>query len=126
MKARPVVNAEGEVVRVIGALSDVTEIKTAEERMLHDAVHDNLTGLPNRELFFDRLEYGADRSAETRRRRPAVMVIDIDRFKADQRGDRSVVRRFGPADGRAAPRRAIWRRATRWRVWRATSSAPSS
>ena len=40
---------------MIGTLSDVTELKSAEERMLHDAVHDNLTGLPNRELFNDRL-----------------------------------------------------------------------
>ncbi|MDA4830283.1 GGDEF domain-containing protein, partial [Enterobacter hormaechei] len=31
------------------------EQKKAEERLLHDAVHDNLTGLPNRELFLDRL-----------------------------------------------------------------------
>ena len=44
------------MVRVIGALADVTESKASEERILHDAIHDNLTGLPNRELFFDRLE----------------------------------------------------------------------
>ncbi len=37
----------------------MTEFKNAEERLLHDAVHDNLTGLPNRELFVDRLEFGA-------------------------------------------------------------------
>ena len=54
-------SAEGDVVRVIGALADVTESKAAEERILHDAIHDNLTGLPNRELFFDRLEIGVDR-----------------------------------------------------------------
>jgi PleD family two-component response regulator len=41
---------------LVGTLTDVTEFKTAEERLLHDAVHDNLTGLPNRELFLDRLE----------------------------------------------------------------------
>ena len=81
LKARPVVNAEGEVVRVIGALSDVTEIKAAEERILHDAIHDNLTGLPNRELFFDRLG-----SALVQAQRPdaptfATLAIDVDRFK---------------------------------------------
>ena len=48
LKARPVVGSDGEVVRLVGTLTDVTEFKTAEERLLHDAVHDNLTGLPNR------------------------------------------------------------------------------
>jgi diguanylate cyclase (GGDEF)-like protein/PAS domain S-box-containing protein len=81
MKARPVINAEGEVVRVIGALSDVTEIKTAEERMLHDAVHDNLTGLPNRELFFDRLDTALIAARRPGASTPAVLVIDVDRFK---------------------------------------------
>ena len=56
LKARPVVGSDGEVVRLVGTLTDVTEFKNAEERLLHDAVHDNLTGLPNRELFLDRLE----------------------------------------------------------------------
>jgi len=56
MKARPVVGTDGDVVRIIGTLGDVTEAKIAEERLLHDAVHDNLTGLPNRELFFDRID----------------------------------------------------------------------
>ena len=56
LKARPVVGSDGEVIRLVGTLTDVTEIKTAEERLLHDAVHDNLTGLPNRELFLDRLD----------------------------------------------------------------------
>jgi diguanylate cyclase (GGDEF)-like protein/PAS domain S-box-containing protein len=81
MKARPVVNSDGEVVRVIGALSDITEIKTAEERMLHDAVHDNLTGLPNRELFFDRLETSLVASRRPGAPIPVVLVIDVDRFK---------------------------------------------
>src|SRR5579885_3102530 len=81
MKARPVVNSDGEVMRVIGSLADVTEIKTAEERMLHDAVHDNLTGLPNRELFFDRLDGALVAAKRPGGPRPAVMAIDVDRFK---------------------------------------------
>ena len=55
LKARPVVGSDGEVVRLVGTLTDVTEFKTAEERLLHDAVHDNLTGLPNRRMFRERL-----------------------------------------------------------------------
>src|SRR5665213_3946104 len=47
LKARPVVGSDGEVVRVVGTLTDVTDFKNAEERLLFDAVHDNLTGLPN-------------------------------------------------------------------------------
>jgi len=85
LKARPVVGSDGEVVRLVGTLTDVTEFKTAEERLLHDSVHDNLTGLPNRQLFLDRLEAAlafakADAKADAAIK-PTVMVIDLDRFK---------------------------------------------
>ena len=81
LKARPVVGSDGEVVRLVGTLTDVTEFKTAEERLLHDAVHDNLTGLPNRQLFLDRLEAVLAFSKADTGIRPTVMVIDLDRFK---------------------------------------------
>jgi diguanylate cyclase (GGDEF)-like protein/PAS domain S-box-containing protein len=81
MKARPVVGADGEVIRVVGSLSDVTEERNASERMLHDAVHDNLTGLPNRELCFDRLDAALAFARNDSTMRPTVMFIDIDRFK---------------------------------------------
>ena len=86
LRARPVVGSDGEVVRLVGTLADVTAFKTAEERLLHDAVHDNLTGLPNRELFLDRLETvlgfaKADPAKADTAMRPTVMVIDLDRFK---------------------------------------------
>ncbi len=81
LKARPVVGTDGEVVRLVGTLSDVTDVKTAEERLLHDAVHDNLTGMPNRELFLDRLEAALGFSTANPSIRPTVIVIDIDRFK---------------------------------------------
>jgi diguanylate cyclase (GGDEF)-like protein/PAS domain S-box-containing protein len=81
LKARPVVGSDGEVVRLVGTLTDVTEFKTAEERLLHDAVHDNLTGLPNRQLFLDRLEAVLGYSKSDANVRPTVVVIDLDRFK---------------------------------------------
>ncbi len=81
LKARPVVGSDGEVVRLVGTLTDVTELKTAEERLLHDAVHDNLTGLPNRELFLDRLQAALSFTRADTTIRPTVMVIDLDRFK---------------------------------------------
>ncbi len=49
--------------------------------MLHDAVHDNLTGLPNRELFLDRLSSANGLSRTDEQIRPTVMLIDLDRFK---------------------------------------------
>ena len=81
LKARPVVGSDGEVIRLVGTLTDVTEFKTVEERLLHDAVHDNLTGLPNRELFIDRLESALGFAKADPTIRPAVMVVDLDRFK---------------------------------------------
>ncbi len=86
LRARPVVGADGEVIRIIGTLSDVTEGKVAEERLLHDAVHDNLTGLPNRELFFDRLEAALTFAGNDPRLRPTVFCIDVDRFKQINEG----------------------------------------
>ncbi|AXK81064.1 EAL domain-containing protein [Pseudolabrys taiwanensis] len=81
LKARPVVGSDGEVVRLVGTLSDVTDFKNAEERLLFDAVHDNLTGLPNRELFLDRMEAAFAFARSDSQLRPSVLVIDLDRFK---------------------------------------------
>jgi len=81
LKARPVVGSDGEVVRLVGTLTDVTDFKTAEERLLHDAVHDNLTGLPNRQLYLDRLEAVLAFAKADPTIKPTVLVIDLDRFK---------------------------------------------
>jgi diguanylate cyclase (GGDEF)-like protein/PAS domain S-box-containing protein len=81
LKARPVVGSDGEVVRLVGTLTDVTDFKTAEDRLLFDAVHDNLTGLPNRELFIDRLEAALGFARAEPQIRPSIVVIDLDRFK---------------------------------------------
>ncbi len=81
MKARPVVGSDGEVVRLVGTLTDVSEAKIAEERLLHDAVHDHLTGLPNRQLFVDRLDAMLTLTKTNSDVRPTVMVMDLDRFK---------------------------------------------
>jgi diguanylate cyclase (GGDEF)-like protein/PAS domain S-box-containing protein len=82
MRARglAVRDVHGNVERIAGSQSDVTARKLVEERLLHDALHDALTGLPNRVLFADRL----DRCLARRSRsgvRPAVLFIDLDRFK---------------------------------------------
>ncbi len=81
LRARPVIGSDGEVIRCVGTMVDVTEQKKAEERLLHDAVHDNLTGLPNRELFINRLDATIAMAGSEHNIRPTVFVIDIDRFK---------------------------------------------
>ena len=82
LNARPVVAGDGEVTRIVGTILDITEDKTAQARLLHDAVHDNLTGLPNRALFLDRLEAAISRSRAKDTDRATVIMIDVDRFKS--------------------------------------------
>ena len=49
-------------LRVVGSQTDVTDRKQAEQRLQHDALHDALTGLPNRVLFLDRLDQAIRRA----------------------------------------------------------------
>ena len=81
LRARPIVGADGEVVRCSGTIADITDSKLGEERLLHDSVHDNLTGLPNRQIFLDRLNSALLRQRSERIAAPTVVVIDIDNFK---------------------------------------------
>nr|WP_321445441.1 EAL domain-containing protein [uncultured Cohaesibacter sp.] len=81
LRARPVVGTDGEVVRCVGTLLDITDQRTAETRLLHDAVHDNLTGLANRELLQDRLSAAMVRTQAEGAAKPAVLLVDIDNFR---------------------------------------------
>jgi diguanylate cyclase (GGDEF)-like protein/PAS domain S-box-containing protein len=60
---------------------DVSDRKRAEERLLYDALHDELTGLPNRALFMDRLRHSMELSRREPHRMTAVLFLDLDRFK---------------------------------------------
>jgi diguanylate cyclase (GGDEF)-like protein len=74
-------NENVRLLRCVGLMRDVTSLKRSHERLIHDAVHDSLTGLPNRELFMDRLQGAITRAAEGQSHRPTIIFIDIDRFK---------------------------------------------
>jgi diguanylate cyclase (GGDEF)-like protein/PAS domain S-box-containing protein len=82
LEAASVPNADARAMRCVGLVRDVTDGKRAHERLLHDAVHDSLTGLPNRELVLDRLGVAVGRAKSESGVRPSVIFIDIDKFKS--------------------------------------------
>lgn len=71
----------GDAVRLAGAVSDISELKLAQERLRRMAHQDRLTGLPNREVFLDRLAEALDRAKHEPGYRFAVLFGDFDGFK---------------------------------------------
>lgn len=82
---------------VQGIGRDITEKKLAEAQLLHEALHDPLTGLPNRTLFLDRLYQVLARYRRDNQASFAVLFVDLDRFKVvndslgHQAGDKLLV-----------------------------------
>ncbi len=70
----------GQVYRLAGSQTDVTDRKQAEAKLLHHALHDELTSLANRALFTERLEQAINQPQPLH---PtfAVVFLDLDRFK---------------------------------------------
>jgi diguanylate cyclase (GGDEF)-like protein/PAS domain S-box-containing protein len=79
-RAEVVRGEDGEAVRMVGTVHDVTERKALERQLQHQALHDPLTGLPNRTLFTDRLRQALAR-AKRREGEVAVLFVDLDNFK---------------------------------------------
>lgn len=73
-------DADGRTTRMAGSQTDVTAWKLAEEKLVHDALHDTLTGLPNRVLLMERLRHALQFS-QRNNSLFAVLFIDLDRFK---------------------------------------------
>ncbi len=71
----------GQAYRMAGSLTDQTEHRMAETQLLHDALHDPLTGLPNRALLLDRLGQALRHARRRATYHFALLFIDIDRFK---------------------------------------------
>ncbi|MCA1556589.1 MAG: EAL domain-containing protein, partial [Acidobacteria bacterium] len=62
-------------------IQDITDRKRAEEQLQHEAMHDVLTGLPNRAMFTDHLDLAIARARRNDERKFAVLYVDLDRFK---------------------------------------------
>jgi diguanylate cyclase (GGDEF)-like protein/PAS domain S-box-containing protein len=76
----PLRNRHDQIIGTMGISRDMTERKQAEARIRYMALHDALTGLPNRNLLQDRLAQAIALAARNQKR-VAVMMLDLDRFK---------------------------------------------
>lgn len=74
-------DAHGKISHYILVFSDISDLKAAQEHFEYLANHDRLTGLPNRNLFYDRLQHGLDKALRSKDQL-AVMFIDLDNFKS--------------------------------------------
>ncbi|MGO1080693.1 EAL domain-containing protein [Inquilinus sp. CA228] len=79
--AAPVRTAAGEVIGAVLVFQDVTKARALQRELAHSALHDPLTGLPNRTAFEQRLQQAWDQ-ARDQHRRHVLCFLDLDRFKA--------------------------------------------
>lgn len=102
-RAAAVYDGTGTATRIAGSLTDITEMRQAQEALRRAALHDRLTGLPNRELFTSRVQLAIERSHRDPSFRFGVLFFDFDRFKVvndslgHEAGDRllmSIANRF--------------------------------
>jgi diguanylate cyclase (GGDEF)-like protein len=78
LRARALAGAGGTSARLIGTLTDISRNKQTEDRLINEAIHDPVTGLPNRALFMDRLEQDIIKPLAVPRH---ILMVGIERFK---------------------------------------------
>jgi diguanylate cyclase (GGDEF)-like protein len=76
----PLHDSQGNVVGILGTYEDITERQIAQEKIRYQALHDLLTGLPNRTQFNEQLSLSLNK-ARNHQSQLAVMFLDLDRFK---------------------------------------------
>jgi diguanylate cyclase (GGDEF)-like protein/PAS domain S-box-containing protein len=74
----PVYDSDGTISYLISQVEDISDRKESEERLTRQALHDSLTGLPNRTLFADRVRMASNRRTS---RGYAIVYLDLDGFK---------------------------------------------
>lgn len=80
-RGRAVRDEKGHAQRILGLQVNLRRLKLFESQLLHDATHDRLTGLPNRQYLLTRLREDAERAARSNDYKFAVVFIDLDGFK---------------------------------------------
>jgi diguanylate cyclase (GGDEF)-like protein/PAS domain S-box-containing protein len=78
---KPIVNDSGEIIQIVTSSRDVNARVWAEEQLIYAAMHDTLTGLPNRFLLLEKLDQALQRAKQQPDYIFAILFIDLDRFK---------------------------------------------
>ena len=78
---QPIHAEDGTTTNAVFIARDVSARRQVEQRLRHDALHDTLTGLPNRALLLDRLDHVIRRARRDPDGRFALLFVDLDGFK---------------------------------------------
>jgi len=78
---KPIMDATGQLIQLQTTSRDVTDRIQVQTKLKYDALHDTLTGLPNRNLLMERLELAIHRAKRLENYHFAVLFLDLDRFK---------------------------------------------
>ncbi len=81
VRSRLIRDEQGNPIRIDGLTTEISEYKKIREQLRHDALHDSLTGLPNRTLLMDRIQQAIKRCQRDENKRFALLFLDLDGFK---------------------------------------------
>jgi len=74
-------NAHGHITGYLNTITDISELKKAQELIFYNAFHDSLTDLPNRRALMEKLKLAINRAKRDETYNYAVLFLDLDRFK---------------------------------------------